>query len=163
MSSAQANMNTVPPPQATDALVKAFVDTAYIAECDCGQIEVAVGHLAARLETEVAGKCFGFITAWNPFGERRDDDENIHADRELTYVIDSHRVERIPMHAVSPDGGWFEAGWLVRDVSRVTLDQWARRFGQVGTLWWQRGHAVKLRIYHPKLADSDNVFIDWIE
>ncbi|QYR52191.1 DUF3293 domain-containing protein [Lysobacter soyae] len=156
-------MDIIEPPESTRALVDAFLETAYIAECDDGQVEIAIGHLAAQLEARVAGKCLGFITAWNPGAERLSDEENNAADRDLVHVIDSHRVERFPMHAVSPDGVWFEAGWLVSDVSRVTLDQWARRFGQLGTLWWQRGHAVKLRVYHPKIAHSDNVFIDWIE
>ncbi|QIK81767.1 DUF3293 domain-containing protein [Lysobacter sp. HDW10] len=147
----------------TEALVKAFLDTVYIAECRSGQVEIAIGHLAARLEAEVQGKCFAFITAWNPMGCRRDDEENNAANRELVSLIDSHRVERIPMHAVSPDNAWFEAGWLLSDVSRVTLDQWARRFEQLGSLWWQRGHAVKMRIYHPKMPSCNNAFIDWIE
>lgn len=156
-------MDIIETTSATEALVEAFVETAYIAVCNEAQIEIAVGHLASRLESVFPGRCFAFITAWNPLGQRQSDEENNAADRELTQLIDSHRVERIPMLATSPDGEWFETGWLIADVSRVTLDQWGRRFGQLGTLWWQRGHAVKLRIYHPKIPASDNVFIDWIE
>lgn len=156
-------MDLINRPGATAALADAFANTAYIAECDNGQIEIAVGHLASPLEAEMQGKCFAFITAWNPGGERRSDEQNNEADRILVELIDSYRVDRIPMYAVSPDGEWFEAGWLVRDVSRVTLDQWAKRFGQLGTLWWQRGHAVKLRVYGRAPLNNDNVFIDWIE
>ena len=163
MTPAQATMDLIDPHGATAALAEAFVNTAYIAECERGQIEVAIGHLATKLEAEMPSKSFAFITAWNPGGDRRTDDENNDADRALVHLIDSYRVDRIPMHAVSPDGAWFEAGWLVCDVSRVTLDQWARSFGQLGTLWWQRGHAVKLRMYGARPDENDNVFVDWIE
>ena len=144
-------------------LAKAFRLAAYITELDGTTIELAVGHVAHELEQRLRGHCFAYITAWNPGGVTRGDAENAAADLELCRLIDSHRLVRVPMGSSAPDGEWWEPGWLVLDVSRVTLDEWAHHFGQSGTLWWQRGQPVHLRMYVPNPQLGSDIYTDWIE
>ncbi|MBS0199639.1 MAG: DUF3293 domain-containing protein [Proteobacteria bacterium] len=149
-------------PTTTDGLAEAYRLAAYFVDIDSEIIEIAVGYPALRLETQLArADTFAYITACNPASQLQPEAWNQRADRELRAAIDHHGYLRWPMNSSSPDGQWWEAGWLVGDVPPALLDEWARHFGQRGTLLWRRGGPVRLRMYGP--AEFPHPQIDWIE
>ena len=149
-------------PGTADGLAEAYRLAAYFVDLDGEAIEIAVGHPAVQLEAQLAhADTFAYITACNPASELQPETYNQRADRELRAAIDAHGYLRWPMNSSSPDGQWWEAGWLVGDVPAALLDEWALRFRQRGILLWRRGEPVRLRMYGP--AESPHPQIDWIE
>lgn len=145
-----------------DGLAEAYRLAAYFVDLDDEPIEIAVGHVAIRLEAQLArADSFAYITACNPASELQPETYNQRADRELRAAIDAHGYLRWPMNSSSPDGQWWEAGWLVGDAPPELLDEWARRFRQRGILLWRRGERVRLRMYGPE--EFPHPQIDWIE
>lgn len=155
-------MTALTRPTTADGLAEAYRLAAYFVDLEGEAIEIAVGHLAARLEVLLGrADSFAYITACNPASELQPDAYNQRADRELRAAIDHHGYLRWPMNSSSPDGQWWEAGWLVGNAPPALLDEWARRFRQRGILLWRRGEPVRLRMYGPE--ESPHPQIDWIE
>lgn len=149
-------------PANLESLAEAYRLAAYFVDLEGDAIEIAVGHRANRLEAHLPGPAtFAYISACNPGSELRPEAENRRADGELRAEIERQGLLRWPMHSSSPDGEWWEAGWLVGDAPATLLDGWARRFRQSGILLWRRGEAVRLRMYGR--AGSPHSQIDWIE
>jgi len=145
-----------------DGLAEAYRLAAYFVDLDGETIEIAVGHPAVQLEARLPHvHAFAYITACNPGSILQPEADNLRADRELRAAIDRQRHLRWPMNSSSPDGLWWEAGWLVGDASIELLDECATRFRQRGILCWRRGEPVRLRMYGPE--EFLHPQIDWTE
>ena len=145
-----------------NSLAEAYREASYFVDLDGEAIEIAVGHAAPQLEAQLGDTtAFAYITACNPGSQLQSATWNQHADGELRMAIDAHGVRRWPMTSSSPDGHWWESGWLIGDLSHSMLDDLAKRFGQTGVLLWQRGEPVRLRMYGA--IGSPHPQTDWIE
>lgn len=145
-----------------DGLAEAYRLGVYFVDLDGDILEIAVGHLASQLEARLPpARTLAYITACNPGSILRPEADNLRADEELRAVIRHRNAPHWPMNSSSPDSHWWEAGWLVADVPSAVLDEWARRFGQRGTLLWRCGEPVRLRMYVPE--EFPHPQIDWIE
>ncbi len=146
------------------ALVQAYVDADYRWEQLGKWLDLHVGAPAPDIDgafPEASG--FGLLSAWNPQSVQRLDPQNRSADQALHLQLIESGVICRPAFASARDRSWREPSWLVVDMPSERQDALARRFGQLGTLWWARGEAVRLRLYAGQpVAAADHPFVDWV-
>lgn len=107
---------------------------------------------------------FGMLSAWNPHSVEREDRINREQDELLQADLQKTGATVLPAFASAPNRTWREPSWLVFDTEPAQFDALARRYGQLGTLWWHAADPVRLRMYSPRpggMAAEPNV--DWIE
>ncbi|MEZ0469815.1 DUF3293 domain-containing protein [Luteimonas salinilitoris] len=107
---------------------------------------------------------FGLLSAWNPHSAPRAEEINRADDERLYAAIHAQGRKGVHAFASAPDRSWREPSWVVLDIDVPELDALARRFGQLGTLHWQRGEPVRLRMDATR-PDSlqPHPFVDWIQ
>lgn len=132
-----------------DALLAAYRATAYVVCVDAVQwpaIHIDA-PLPAALQALVGGHAWGFITAWNPRSQRRGEDENLAAQRELLAVLQEH-AERLALYPAIGIGvgGWHEPSLFVIGPSMRTLDALAAQFGQSAYVHGVGSAAARLRL-----------------
>lgn len=107
---------------------------------------------------------FGLVSAWNPFSVERPEAENRAADDALHFQLASSHLVYCPAFSSGWDRSWREPSWLVIGMPEQTFDALARRFGQLGTLWWRRGEPVRLRMSAPHPPGfPGHPHVDWVE
>lgn len=121
-----------------------------------------VGQTAADIERELGAQHYLFITAWNPPSKPATTAENLAADERLQARMKEAGFQHHSALGCNSQGGAVEYGWVVLDVPLESSDALAREFGQAGTLYWQRGEPVRLRMLWPQPAGIDEQpHIDW--
>jgi hypothetical protein len=106
---------------------------------------------------------FGLVTAWNPGSRERDEATNRIEDEALHAMLEASGLVFRPAFASARNRSWREPSWLVMDMALPTFDAIARRFGQLGTLYWQRGAPVGLRMHADRPAGIDAPdWVDWL-
>lgn len=109
-------------------------------------------------------RSFALLSAWNPYSRPRDEVANRREDAALEAELAARALQHIPSFSSAPNRSWREPGWIILDLDPDDLDRLARRFGQLGALWWQRGGAVRLRMQARKpAAFRYAAAIDWLE
>ncbi len=106
---------------------------------------------------------FGMLTASNPGFLIRTDTENRAADLALQRELERLQLQHRPGFAVAQNRAWKAYNWLVIDPDEAIFDALGLQFGQIGTLFWPRGAAVRLRMRATRpetLAERPN--IDWV-
>jgi hypothetical protein len=122
-----------------------------------------VGQTAADIERELGAQHYLFITAWNPPSKPATSAENLAADERLQARLKEAGFRHHSALGCNAQGGAVEYGWMVLDVPLEGGDALAREFGQAGTLYWQRGEPVRLRMLSPRPAViDDQPHIDWV-
>jgi hypothetical protein len=111
-----------------------------------------VGQLAVDVERELGARHFLFITAWNPSSSSNTLAENLAADERLQARLTEDGFRHHSALGCNSSGGAVEYGWVVLDVPLERGDALAREFGQAGTLYWQCGEPVGLRMLAPRPA-----------
>lgn len=107
--------------------------------------------------------CFGLLSAWNPQSVPRPDAQNRAADQAMHLTLVETGVICRPAFSSARDCSWREPSWLVANMPADRQDALARRFGQLGTLWWPRGEGVRLRLYaRQTVAAADHSHLDWV-
>jgi len=120
------------------------------------------GQTAPDIERQLAAARYLFITAWNPPPGERDIVANRAADEQLQLRLRQHRLVHHPSLGCDAHGGAVERGWLVLDCPLDLADALGREFGQGGTLAWQPGQPVRLRMLWPRPDGMpDEPHIDW--
>lgn len=106
-----------------------------------------VGEPAPEIEAAFPrAQYFALLSAWDPHSNVRDKAVNRREDAELHRLIAEGAWNSRAAFSSAPDRTWREPSWLVLDMPAVELDVLARRFGQLGTLSWEPGRAVRLRM-----------------
>lgn len=146
------------------ALVQAYLDADYRWEQMGEWSHLRIGEAAPDIDAAFPeAACFGFLAAWNPRSTPRPDAQNRAADEVLRLQLVESGVICRPGFSSACDRSWREPSWLATDMAPGPLDALAQRFGQLGTLWWRRGEAVRLRIYARQPdAVAEHPFIDWV-
>jgi len=147
------------------ALAHAYLAADYRWELDGHWREIAIGQPAPELEARFPeARAFGLISAWNPHSVIRPERANRVADEALQAALESSGFAHRPGFSAARNRSWREPGWVVMGMPAEDLDALAQRFGQLGTLFWQRGHAVRLRLYHAQPRGwPGSPWVDWIE
>jgi len=128
-------------------LLAAYLDAEYRWQHDGSWHDIVIGLPTPGLELAYpSATSFGLISAWNPHSVERDNEDNRRADDALheALVASGHRF--LPAFASAPNRTWREPSWLVMGMEPEPFDALARRFGQLGTLWWRPGQRVRLRM-----------------
>ena len=128
-----------------------------------------VGRRCPALDARFAQpRRYALVTACNPGGELTSESANRLAAETLDAELARTGRVVVPALNSAPDGSWPEPSRLVLDLPLPQLDALASRFGQAGVLAWERGRAVRLRLYRPawraaaRAARVDTRFIDWV-
>jgi hypothetical protein len=151
-------------PDDASALAAAFRKARYRVAVLGEGIDLRVGSVADALETVLPARRYAFITAWDSGSSAESHTDNDTADGALQAEFEQRDVHHLRAFAQDAQGSHREAGWLVLDLPLAELDRLARQFGQDGTLTWQRGQSVRLRMYRSKPDDpSAELWTDWVE
>ena len=166
MHAGALNLRTmIQQPATTATLLRAYLDADYRWEVDGQWRHMHVGEHEPAVEAAFpqAGH-FGLLSAWDPHSVERAAAVNQAADDTLhDWLHDSGLVHR-PAFSSARDRRWREPSWLVADLPLQAFDALARRFGQLGTLWWPRGQRIRLRMYADRPADcGDDSSVDWVK
>jgi hypothetical protein len=147
-------------------LALAYLDADYRWELDGRWHPLAVGAPPGDefLRAHPNARSLGLLSAWNPHSVERSEALNREADAALQAALEASDLMYHPAFSAARNRSWREPGWLVLDMPRATLDALARRFGQLGTLRWEPGGQVRLRMYAagPRSGASLPDCIDWL-
>lgn len=145
-------------------LARAYLDADYRWELDGDWHDVRVGLPAPGLEmAHPDATSFGFISAWNPWSVERPEADNRAADHALHAALLASGKPFRAAFASAPNRSWREPSWVVMSMDAAGFDAMARQFGQLGSLWWQPGTSVRLRLHaaRPDGFEGDGE-IDWL-
>ncbi len=147
-----------------DWLARAYLDADYRWEHAGHWHDLRIGLQAPGLELIHPGAvCFGFLSAWNPGSVERPEQENRDADARLRALLVEGGYRFGPAFASAPNRSWREPSWIVMDLPDAELDALARRFGQLGSLWWRAGAPVRLRMQAQAPSSLEtHPDIDWL-
>lgn len=136
-------------------LATAYADAHYFVTIGRREWLFQVGQPALEIERQLQAGTYLFITAWNPHGRPAADGHNAEADEALQARLLELDWPHHPALGCDASGGAVERGWLVLDAPLEAADGLAREFLQAGTVFWERGHAVGLRMLHPAPAEGE--------
>lgn len=124
-----------------------------------------IGAPVPELEAAHPGaRSFAMLSAWNPMSSPRPDAENRREDERLQAAIAEGGWASLHGFASAPNRNWREPNWILIDIATAALDALAREFGQLGTLHWSRGQAVRLRMDAARPPDvPPHPHVDWIQ
>jgi len=146
-------------------LADAYCAAQYRWELDGRWHALRIGQRAAELE-QAFPDCivFGLVSAWDPHSVPRPEGVNRTADEALHTALLASGLPFRAGFSSAANRSWREPSWVVTGMPLEELDRLALRFGQLGTLGWQRGEPVRLRMYarRPLLA-RHNECVDWID
>ncbi len=148
-----------------ETLLGAYLNADYRWELDGEWHRIRIGSEARQVEQAFPEATrFGLVSAWNPFSVERPEHENRTADDALHFQLASSHLFYRPAFSSGWDRSWREPSWLAIGMPVQTFDALARRFGQLGTLWWQRDKTVRLRMYAPHPSGfPGHPHVDWVE
>ena len=146
-------------------LLRAYLTAEYKWERAGHWHDVVIGLPTPGLELAYPdASSFGMLSAWNPWSVERDDGINRAQDETLQAELAAAGVACVPGFASAPNRTWREPSWLVFGIDEAAFDALARRYGQLGTLWWRPGEPVRLRM-HTGRPDgvASEPYVHWLE
>ncbi|MEN1940632.1 DUF3293 domain-containing protein [Luteimonas sp. MJ246] len=157
----------LPPASGADLqrLATAYLEAEYRWGRDGDWHDIRIGLPVPGLELlHPQVRSFGLLSAWNPFSQPRGEASNRQEDAALEAELGARGLGHLPAFSSATNRSWREPGWVIFDIGRDDLDALARRFGQMGALWWLRGDPVRLRMQAPRPAQfGPAAMIDWLE
>lgn len=158
-----ANVSGCPAPcpsLSPDRLLKAD----YRWELDGQWRALRVGRPADELEAAFPdARGFGLLSAACPGDASRTAAMDMDADQALQRALDRLGLRYRPACAAADNRIWKAFGWLVVDPEPSAFDTLARAFGQFGSLLWERGQPVRLRLRGTRPVADAHPDIDWVE
>jgi hypothetical protein len=123
-----------------------------------------VGHPADELEAAFPeARGFGLLSAARPGYANDPGPAEAEADRALQRALDRLGLHYRPACAAAGNRTWKAYGWLVVDPEHAAFDTLTRTFGQFGSLLWERGQPVRLRLRGARPATGAHPDIDWVD
>lgn len=136
-----------PTPERVAELLDAYLLAHYRWELDGVWRWLHIGEPAPELDKAFPqAQRFALMSAWDPCSVQREKMINRREDGELHRLIVEGAYNSRAAFSSAADRSWREPSWLVLDMGTDVLDALARRFGQLGTLSWERGQPVRLRM-----------------
>lgn len=123
-----------------------------------------VGRPAEELEAAFPdARGFGLLSAARPGDTTGAAPVDMDADQALQHALDRLGLRYRPACAAAGNRTWKAYGWLVVDPEPPAFDALTRTFGQFGSLLWERGQPVRLRLRGARPATDTHPDIDWVE
>lgn len=145
-------------------LIRAYLVAEYRWELDGDWRHLRIGEPAPEVEARYPqAHGFGLLSAWDPYSVPRPEAVNRDADEALQQALhDSGRVFR-PAFSSAANRSWREPSWLVVGMPVSEFDALSRRYGQLATLCWTAGAAVRMRVDAvPPAGLPAHPDIDWL-
>jgi hypothetical protein len=134
-------------PERIAELLDAYLLAHYRWELDGQWRWLHIGEPAPELDAAFPqAQRFALLSAWDPYSKPREKMINRREDAELHRLIVGSAYNSRAAFSSAADRSWREPSWLILDMGTDVLDALARRFGQLGTLAWERGQPVRLRM-----------------
>lgn len=147
----------------TPELIEAYRAADYVVHEP--QIVIHIGEPNAALDALLAdaGRA-AFLTAANPGSVRRSEEENDLSHAALRKALEDAGWRCLEGAGRDPAGAWpGEPSFLVPGISRGQALELARRFGQNGFVWCERGGAPELVLAARwRLVLDTQVWLDWL-
>jgi len=126
--------------------------------------EIRIGQPAPELDAAFPdARRFGMTAAANPGQIIRADAENRSSDEALQRALTHLGLVHRPAFVAAHSRIWKAYNWLVIDPDEATFDALTRDFGQIGSLLWQRGQPVRLRMRAQRPESvGEHAYIDWV-
>lgn len=145
-------------------LLHAYLDARYRWQSRADWHDVIIGLPTPGLDLRYPeATSYGLVSAWNPMSVAQAPTKNRRADKALEADLVASGQPYIPAFASASDRSWREPSWIVFGMPVEAFDALSRRYGQLGTLWWPRETAVRLRMNARRptglAGDKD---VDWI-
>lgn len=147
------------------ALLDAYLAADYRWEFEGRWRRLAIGELAPEVDAAFPRAWrYALLSAWHPHSIVRDEDINRAEDARLHEQLQVAGFATRPAFSSASDRSWREPGWLVVNIPLRVLDRLAREFGQLGTLAWERGQCVRLRMDAAAPAGyAATAHVDWLK
>ena len=123
-------------------LIQAFLETHYRVHQDgpdASPLTLRVGQASAGLATlhrTHSVDCSAFLTAYNPFAKKVDEEVNLKRQEELKQELSSHSLTFLPGKGQHPTNGWpAEPSVLVLDISLEDAKVIGRKYEQAAIVW----------------------------
>lgn len=157
-----APVDTVPEPERA-RLATAWAAAHYFVTLGRREWLFCAGQQAPEIERQLMADRYLFITAWNPPPGESDREANDDADERLQQRLREQELAFHPALGCNSRGEMVEDGWFVLDATAEQADALAREFGQGGTLFWEAGQPVRLRMMWPRPPQADGEpHTDWV-
>ena len=146
------------------ALLDAYLAADYRWEFQGDWRGLAIGEPAPDVDAAFPStRRYALLSAWHPHSVVRDEGVNRAEDARLHELIRATGLACRPAFSSANDRSWREPSWLVLDMPADALDGMSREFGQLGTLAWERGGRVRLRMDAAAPAGyADTRCVDWL-
>lgn len=146
-------------------LLAAYIKADYRWELDGNWRRFRVGDAVPEIdEAFPQAPCYGLLSAWDPHSQPRAESINRAEDAALEQLIASMAYTRRAAFSSAPDRSWREPSWLAVGMPAGVLDALGKRFAQLGTLAWERGQPVRLRMdAAPPPGLETLAFVDWLK
>lgn len=157
-------MSSGPSPDRIEHLTASYLAADFRWEHDGVWQRLRIGEAAPEVDLAFPdAPRFGLMTAANPGQHMRADIDNRSADRALQRRMDLHGLRYRPAFVAAANRVWRAYNWLVIAPEVDVFDALARDFGQIGTLLWTRGEAVRLRMQAvAPAACTQTPWVDWV-
>ena len=134
----------------TPELIAAYRATDYVAKLPDGpatlRVDTPCPALAAYL-AQVGAETAGVITAYNPYSEPCEAEENRTAHAALKETLKAMGLATLPCDGSDPAGHWpTEHGLLVPGIGKAALRGLATVFGQNAVLWIEADGVPRLEL-----------------
>jgi hypothetical protein len=146
-------------------LMRAYLAAEYRWELDGEWLNLRIGEDApAPRERYPDARCFGLISAWDPYSIPRPDSVNRAADEALRQDLQASGCAYRAAFSSASNRAWREPGWLVVDMPVAEFDALSRRYGQLATLYWPAQAPVRMRVdAAAPFACTAYDAIDWLK
>jgi hypothetical protein len=132
----------------TQETIDAYRDADYVVFAD-RTIVLRIGEPSAVLDELISAEgatSAAFITAANPRGEKRSDEENGVANAALQSFVSAAGYPHFWGEGRDPFGGWAEPSFLVIGIYRANAEALAQLFEQAAFVFCEQGKAPELVI-----------------
>lgn len=145
------------------ALLEAYQAAEYLVHDPRLVIRIGEPNVGLDALLADAGRA-AFLTAANPGSERRSEEENDRSAAALRKALDDAGWPCLEGEGRDPTGAWpAERSFLVLGIPRGRALDLARRFGQNGFVWCERGAAPQLVLAAKwRLVLDTHVWLDWL-
>lgn len=117
--------------------IQAYRETHFCVEGDTPMTLIVGKRSEALAELhEAAGvESSAFITAWNPYSRKCDDETNAKLQKKLTKELTALGLRFLPGVGRHPSGDWAEPSFLVHGISLEAAKELGNRYEQNAIVW----------------------------